>query len=360
MNKYEGLNVWNKWGTLRRVVLGSMHTPEFFSTIKDDKVRTPLQWIVEETLEDLDNFETLLKQSGVEVVRPQLPTNMNFADWVSETKEGGKTGFIPVPPLTPRDDYIVIGDTGLALGSQTPNKSPEIHQVFLNEGFKELQIDVKGLGASTFHVGRDVFINVERIKTSEDIELVKQTIDNIVTDARIHMVRHEGHSDGGFHPIKRGAFLSHESPEYYKDTYVGWEPCFLEGESWAKVLGFLHAKAYTRGRFWIPGEEDNKPLADLINTWLTNWVGYVEETVFDLNVLMLDEHHMCTSNVDNVKVREFAKKHGVELVHIPWRHRYFWDGGIHCITQELYRDGVQEDYWPEGRNIVTHKKGEYI
>ena len=33
----------------------------------------------------------------------------------------------------------------------------------------------------------------------------------------------------------------------------------------------------------------------------------------------------------------FLKKHNVEPVYIPWRHRYFWDGGLHCITLDLKR-----------------------
>ena len=42
---------------------------------------------------------------------------------------------------------------------------------------------------------------------------------------------------------------------------------------------------------------------------------------------------------------KYQKKHKVEPVHVPWRHRYFWDGGLHCITLDLYRDGVQKDYF---------------
>ena len=84
---------------------------------------------------------------------------------------------------------------------------------------------------------------------------------------------------------------------------------------------------------------------DFVETWLTKWVGYVEETVFDVNVLMIDEHHCCVSNQKNQKVNTFLKKHNVEPVYIPWRHRYFWDGGLHCITLDLYREGKQKDYF---------------
>ena len=42
---------------------------------------------------------------------------------------------------------------------------------------------------------------------------------------------------------------------------------------------------------------------------------------------------------------EHFKKHKVEPVLFNFRHRYFWDGGIQCITQDLYREGKMEDYF---------------
>jgi len=31
---------------------------------------------------------------------------------------------------------------------------------------------------------------------------------------------------------------------------------------------------------------------------------------------------------------------------LNFRHRYFWDGGLHCITSDLHREGDQQDYFP--------------
>ena len=45
------------------------------------------------------------------------------------------------------------------------------------------------------------------------------------------------------------------------------------------------------------------------------------------------------------EVFEHFKKHKVEPVIFNFRHRYFWDGGVNCITQDLYREGTQEDYF---------------
>jgi len=46
----------------------------------------------------------------------------------------------------------------------------------------------------------------------------------------------------------------------------------------------------------------------------------------------------------NQQVFDFLKQHGIEAVVAPFRHRFFWDGGIHCITSDLVRDGEPEYY----------------
>jgi len=58
----------------------------------------------------------------------------------------------------------------------------------------------------------------------------------------------------------------------------------------------------------------------------------------------------------NEKLLEFLKKHKMEPIHIPWRHRYFWDGGLHCITLDLVREGTQEDYFPKRTQPIIMKE----
>ena len=50
---------------------------------------------------------------------------------------------------------------------------------------------------------------------------------------------------------------------------------------------FLKMKDKVGGQWWLKGEEHNDPLIEFVNTWLNDWVGYVEETVFDVNMLSL-------------------------------------------------------------------------
>jgi hypothetical protein len=75
-------------------------------------------------------------------------------------------------------------------------------------------------------------------------------------------------------------------------------------------------------------------------------MGYVEETVFDVNMLVIDERNVICNNYNKTVFDAFAR-HDVTAHVLNFRHRYFWDGGLHCITSDLHRDGTQKDYFPE-------------
>ena len=54
----------------------------------------------------------------------------------------------------------------------------------------------------------------------------------------------------------------------------------------------------------------------------------------------------------NEKVFKYFEKHGVTPHIVNMRHRYFWDGGLHCVTSDLHREGERKDYFPD-RNYVS-------
>jgi hypothetical protein len=114
---------------------------------------------------------------------------------------------------------------------------------------------------------------------------------------------------------------------------------------------FIKMKEKVGGKWWVPGEENNDEFIYFVETWLQDWVGFCEESVFDVNVLMLDENHVCVSNYNEIAFA-FFRKHNIEPIIVPWRHRYFWDGGLHCITLDLYREGKMQDYFPERKQPV--------
>ena len=144
--------------------------------------------------------------------------------------------------------------------------------------------------------------------------------------------------------VKPGCIVSLDDVHDYKTEFPGWDVLCVPDQSWSKVSPFLKMKEKVGGKWWLKGEEHNDQLIEFVNTWLNDWVGYVEETVFDVNMLSIDQNTIICNNY-NKEVFEYFKKHKVEPILFNFRHRYFWDGGVHCITQDLYREGTQEDYF---------------
>ena len=386
-------------------MLGECYSPEFFDDIKNIKVKSALQRITNETQEDLEGFEKVLKDFGCDVIRPYVDKNDSIMNY---TDHDGKLTLIPRSPLQPRDHQLVIGNDlfythdydhpGIKQSLDNYNKNfknihsplskpsfngykgedapdwptytdyverfcnkqplgdkPHIHNEILDICKKEPAIGFAVSAPCITVVGRDVYID---IKTEVDSVLVNyyfKEFAKMFPNFRINLLNIGGHSDGCFHTIKPGAILSLNEIQTYEDTFPDWDVCYLPDQSWLKVKSFNDLKKLNRGKWWVPGEEENDEFTHFVETWLQDWVGYVEETVFDVNVLVLDEKHVCVSQQDNETVNAFLKKHNMEPVYVPWRHRYFWDGGLHCITLDLVREGTQQDYFPNRQNSITDK-----
>ena len=160
---------------------------------------------------------------------------------------------------------------------------------------------------------------------------------------RVHGVDIPGHGDGAMHPVKEGLIIATRDENFYKDFYPNWEIVTVES-GWNKMKGFLQMKNKNRGRWWIKGEENNQDLIDYIDKWLDHWVIYAEESVFDVNVLPIDEQN-CIVNGYNKKIFDAFDRHGVTPHVVNFRHRYFWDGGLHCITSDIHREGKMKTFW---------------
>lgn len=358
-------NVWNKWGKLNAVMLGDTYKKEFYTKIKNKKIRDALYKIADEAQEDLAHYEAVLKDFGADVIRPYMNDSDCIMNYVDDSgmlmqRKGiimGGAG-VPSAPLQPRDAHIVIGNTMYYTGfdgqgicdsiEDWAGSTDNIEKVYSN--------DIPQFSAPAMtHIGQDLYIdNIDDDGAKLDDSFAEKIMKNS-PNLRINKLTIGGHNDGCFHPLKPGALLSLRDIQNYEHTFPGWEVCYLDPGNESNVDAFLAHKERVGGKWWVPGEEDNSEFTDFVESWLGNWVGYVEESVFDVNVLMLDDRHCCVTNMKNEKVNTFLKKHGITPVHVPWRHRYFYDGGLHCITLDLHRDGTMEDYFPDRNSSVSDK-----
>ena len=132
----------------------------------------------------------------------------------------------------------------------------------------------------------------------------------------------------------------------YADTFPDWEVVYLPGQSWDKIKPFLDLKKQNNGKWWIPGFEKDQAVIETVETWLNHWTGYVEETVFDVNMLVIDQKNVVVFGYNDIVFKALSKYNITPHV-VPLRHRYFWDGGLHCITSDLCRQGSQQDFFSD-------------
>ena len=129
------------------------------------------------------------------------------------------------------------------------------------------------------------------------------------------------HSDGAFCVVKPGCIVSLEEVQNYTDGFPGWDVLYLPDQSWSKVSTFIDITHKVGGRWWIKGEEQNDQLLNFVNTWLDDWVGYVEEPVSDVNMLSIDQNTIICNNY-NKEVFTHFNKHKVAQNVVNFRHRY--------------------------------------
>jgi hypothetical protein len=391
-------NVHQHWDPLKVCIVGKSYAPEFYSFIANSKVRNVLERIAIETEEDYQKLINLLKRFGVTVLRPNVHSDYKFY------LDRGK---ILPPPMTPRDYSMMLGsdfyfkprhiyrtilsEWDRLKGMNWPDNCPsedKINQLpafikkelcnFLSIADIELNhwelnpvqeytwrhvlnqiqphvnkivtatdtIYLHGLNAAeSTRIGKDIYMGTHF--HGEDLSSqITQLNSTVYPNYRWHQVDTAGHSDGTFCPVKPGLIVSLMDIPTYKDTFPNWEVVYLPGQSWEKVQPFIELKRKNKGKWWVPGEELNDDFTAFVEEWLSHWVGYVEETVFDVNMLVIDEKNVVCNNYNEDVFKAFDR-HGITPHVINFRHRYFWDGGLHCITSDVHREGVMKDYFPE-------------
>jgi hypothetical protein len=332
------INSYTGFQPLRSCMVGKSYPPEFYSKISNPKVRSVMEKVAIETEEDYQKLIKLLESFNITVHRPEIKDQNNFDEYML-ILEDGRRWYQP-PPMNPRD-YLMVADNRMFVsrphGEQYVDFFDNIinqidGKVFHNKNFPELE----NLSyPSITRVGHDMYF---------DDSINKLVIDKHFSDYRTHVVPTGGHSDGVFCPVTPGLIISLCDVPTYAKTFPGWEVVYLPNQSWDAVAPFLKLKEKNAGRWWIPGEEMNDDLVDFVNIWLDKWVGYVEETVFDVNMLVIDEKNVICNNYNKTVFRAL-EQHGVTPHICNFRHRYFWDGGLHCISLDLYREGGKNDYF---------------
>jgi len=372
-------SVYQHWDPLKVCIVGRSYPPEFYSWITVPHVRNLFEKIAIETEEDYQAIIKKLESFGVKVYRPNLLDNpMVNGQYVS-------------PPMTPRDYTAMVGEKfyhGYTSNFNKNNydviKDPQWPDCHTWTDFSQLPTWIRdecinihkfGIEKSQVHrgseyddifnhiikqgntitispeinsamiarIGKDLYFGTDAY--DQDIAKIKEKMSLEFPSNRVHVVNTGGHSDGTYCPVAPGLIISLRDVPTYADTFPDWEVVYLPGQSWDLVRPFLDLKRQNKGKWWIPGFEQDQAVVDVVESWLGHWTGYVEETVFDVNMLIVDSKNVIVFNYNKL-VFDALERYGIAPHIVPFRHRYFWDGGIHCVTSDLHREGTIQDYFP--------------
>jgi hypothetical protein len=381
--------VYQHWDPLRVCLVGRTYPPEFYSWIKNSVTRNRFEQLAEETEEDYQNLIQLLtKKFGVEVLRPEFPKDLNSLfinhKWVQ-------------PPTAPRDYFLMIHDqfwvpknpnashawSVFYRQNRQPNWSDYVRPVDfaqaqpddwqqLQHKFQQFQnIDqqhldaklkfytkafdqIQAAGNHIVHTDLD-FVNgcfVSRLGKNlffatqtyhDDQQHLLNTVDQLFPNTENRIVNAGGHGDAVYCPVAPGLIISLNDVPTYADTFPDWEVVYLPPSDYAHMRQFETSMKRNKGRWFMPGFEQDQQLQYLVDHYFDEWVGQVSETVFDVNILIVDPKNIVVS-AHNRLVEQACNRYGVNVHVAPFRHKYFWDCGIHCITNDLDRAGVLNSY----------------
>lgn len=391
MNNF-GFKSYNSWDKLTKVMVGNVFPKGFFEDYQDKKVADVMTKVNEETREDLDYFcKVLTENYGVEVYRmPDACVTYNKR-YESVTEFVEEEGYIPRPFNTPRDDQIIFGEQCLigkkdAIFRKWNKTIKDNHNIFREDEYapwagcddfldladenQELNIikeatalnPNKGFAISwpsIMRTGRDIMIDLHDFNgpTKVLVDWFKKFNEKYDYNFRINTTIMGGHTDAVLALVRPGLLISHTNVNKYEETYPGWDVIKINRKHNDHTTAWQDYRVAVKddwrlnkkrpvADYWIAGEEQNEALHKFIDLYMHPSVGACWETNFDVNCLSVNENTVIASGPAK-ELEDRLGEHKVDVVTCNMRHRFFWDGGLHCATSDLEREGECEDYFPE-------------
>lgn len=323
---------------LKEVWLGDCY-PESFYDHLPNAVADPFRQITEWTKQDTAKLQAFLEQRGIVVRRPSFS---HIDDYINKFDQ------LERPPITPRDHYLVLGKTLYSLHNKLP-KDPwnQWLEHYRLQGFdvqnpKDLPINCL-CPPALVRIGRDLYLDHDSHPSVWGF--ICQWMVETGQNYRVNICSTSGHSDGVFCPVGRGLLVTSHYKNNYQQSFPGWEVFHVPPS-----LKNFHSQK----NWWLNDKDidNNKIFSKHIQTHAKNWVGNFKETVFEVNMLVLDENNVVAMK-DYPPLTQWCAERGITVHVFDLRTRSFWDGGWHCLTLDICREDSIVDLFPSrGSNGV--------
>lgn len=347
----DGINtIWsvNEWGRLREVVVGNPRGA-FLPSMDDisqrsfdrlttselaDVVAQPMpQWVIDETLEDIDGLVTVLECHDVKVHRAgavdstvlvqtplwqaQQESSINIRDITlihgdvvieapSPTRGRSAESFA-VRDLF--DDYRRRTDRAWFVAPHRPRLLDRTYDLSRDCGINEIEPLFDA--ANCVRLGRDILIDINNTANRTGANWVQQTLNKHFgqNQIRVHCVAlSPDHMDVIVVPLCEGTALinpQYVAREKLPDCLAGWN--------------LIPAPEMVPQPFHSGTEK------------ASNWIG--------LNVLVLDgDAKTVIVEPRQTTLIRLLEQRGFQPIPVRWRHGRTWGGGFHCVTLDVHRE----------------------
>ena len=324
------VNSFTGFQPLKEVWLGDCYPAHFYNHLSN-QVQDAFGLITEWTQQDLARIQAVLEAEGVLVQRPEFTSTVEH--YVNSL------GQLVKPPICPRDNSMTLGNEFYHLRSQTPDpwhkqiQNFKQHGVVVHQG-RDHPADCIS-PPSVVRMGRDLYIDYDTHAPMWNMA------SNILTEwaktYRVHVCSTGGHSDGVFCPVAPGTIVATHYLSQYSKTFPDWKVFHLPEPGGNLWNGTWHVENNT--------VMTNAGFADHITQYAFDWVGNFRETVFEANMLVINPTHVLAIKQDP-QMFSWLSQQGIRVTYCDFRCRSFWDGGLHCLTTDIVREGSCEDYFP--------------
>lgn len=339
------VNCWNEYDKLKTVILGSVYDIDRVPDIYQGKDQESFVKINEQSYYELLEFQKILEQHGVTVLRPKQPKSYNDSiDWHKQS-----------PLINMRDFHLAYGNLFfLTYGSY---KNRRFQHAWLEDIVNNfIDNDNLVISANEFnyynndflkkenlvnhftqtyrvnYAGKNLFHTAGLLKHNKKALASKvagtttgtKWMKNWLATLGIEYIEYDwiGHIDGGHSILNNDLLLTGNYPtklsENFKNTI----------------------KVPTSSDFW--DWRNDKELAKKIRNptgWLYECQGYFQQFCAEANALSINPETVCLSFYDK-DFYSILNDKGITVIYIPWINRHFWGGGLHCITLDIERISV--------------------